>query len=121
MHYNAAPHQEAKLVRCVRGKIHDVIVDLRRHSSTWGRSAGVELDAEGTLALYVPDGFAHGFLTLADDTDVFYHMAGFFVPEAARGFRYDDPAFRIEWPSKPRVLSPRDESYAPFDESTFDG
>jgi dTDP-4-dehydrorhamnose 3,5-epimerase len=121
MHYNAAPHQEAKLVRCVRGKIYDVIVDLRRNSSTWGRSAGVELDAEGTLALYVPDGFAHGFLTLADDTDVFYHMAGFFVSEAARGFRYDDPAFRIEWPSKPRVLSPRDESYTPFDESTFDG
>lgn len=121
MHYQAAPHREAKLVRCVAGAIHDVIVDLRPQSPTRGRWVGVDLTARGGEALYVPPGFGHGFLTLEDETDVFYQMGEFFVAEAARGFRWNDPAFAISWPFAPVVMSERDQSYPDFDESRFDG
>jgi dTDP-4-dehydrorhamnose 3,5-epimerase len=121
MHYQAAPHREAKLVRCVTGAIHDVIVDLRPQSPTRGRWVGVDLTARGGEALYVPPGFGHGFLTLEDETDVFYQMGEFFVAEAARGFRWNDPAFAISWPFAPAVMSERDRSYPDFDESRFDG
>lgn len=121
MHYQAAPHREAKLVRCVAGAIHDVIVDLRPQSPTRGRWVGVDLTSRGGEALYVPPGFGHGFLTLEDETDVFYHMGEFFVAEAARGFRWDDPAFAISWPFAPVVMSERDQSYPDFDASRFDG
>jgi dTDP-4-dehydrorhamnose 3,5-epimerase len=120
MHYQAAPHQEVKLVRCVAGAIHDVIVDLRPGSPTRLRWIGVDLDAARRRALYVPAGFAHGFLTLSGGAEVFYQMGHFYEPEAARGFRWDDPAFGIEWPVRPAVISERDRSYPEFD-PTSDG
>ncbi len=105
MHYQAAPYREAKLVRCVRGAVHDVIVDLRPGSPSRGRWIGVPLDAERRTALYVPPGFAHGFLTLRDDTEVIYQMGEVYVPAAARGFRWNDPSFAIRWPFDPVVIS----------------
>jgi len=121
MHYQAAPQREVKLVRCATGAIHDVIVDLRVGSPTRMQWIGLDLDAASGAALYVPEGFAHGFLTLADDTDVFYQMGEFYAPAAGRGFRWDDPAFSIHWPFAPVVISERDRSYADFDPSRFDG
>lgn len=121
MHYQAAPRREAKLVRCLAGAIHDVIVDLRTDSATHMRWIGVELDARGRTALYVPPGFAHGFLTLAEDSEVFYQMGEFHDPGAERGFRWNDPAFGVGWPFEPEVISERDRSYPDFDPSRFDG
>lgn len=117
MHYQADPHGEAKLIRVMRGAIHDVIIDLRVGEPTFRRSFGVELDAETGRGLYVPVGFAHGFQTLADDTEVLYSMSYHYVPEAARGVRYDDPAFAIDWPNPPaggRIVSERDLAFADF-------
>jgi dTDP-4-dehydrorhamnose 3,5-epimerase len=121
MHYNAAPHREAKLVRCTAGAIHDVVVDLRAGSPSGGRWFGVDLTAESGRALFVPEGFAHGFVTLRDASDVHYHMGKSYVPEAARGFRWNDPRFGIRWPIEPAAMSPRDAAYPDFDEATFDG
>jgi dTDP-4-dehydrorhamnose 3,5-epimerase len=121
MHYQAAPHREAKLVRCVAGAIHDVIVDLRVSSPTRFRWLGVDLDAERRSALYVPEGFAHGFLTLRPGSEVYYHMGELYVANAARGFRWDDPFFGIRWPALPAVVSERDQTYAAFDPDGFDG
>jgi dTDP-4-dehydrorhamnose 3,5-epimerase len=116
MHYQAAPHGESKLVRCVRGAIFDVALDLREGSPTHGRWHGVELSAENGLAFYIPAGLAHGFQTLREQTEVLYVMGDPYVPEAARGVRWDDPAFGIEWPQAPdgRTISVRDESYPDF-------
>ena len=111
MHYSVAPHAESKIVRCVRGAIHDVIIDLRAGSATRGRSVAVELTAEAGNALFVPVGFAHGFLTLADESDVLYQMGEFFHAESQRGFRYDDPRFAVRWPRPPSVISDRDANY----------
>ncbi len=111
MHYQAAPHEEAKLVRCTRGAVFDVAVDLRPDSPTRHRWVGAELTAENGVALYVPEGCAHGFLTLADDTEVFYMISAPYVPEAGRGVRYDDPAFGIEWPAPVHVIHDRDAGY----------
>jgi dTDP-4-dehydrorhamnose 3,5-epimerase len=111
MHYNAAPHGEAKVVRCVRGAIWDAIVDLRPGSPTRLRWFGLALAAETGTALYVPEGFAHGFITLGDGSDVFYHMGRSFEPGAARGLRWDDPAIGIGWPMPPAVISERDRTY----------
>jgi dTDP-4-dehydrorhamnose 3,5-epimerase len=121
LHYNAAPHGEAKLVRCVRGAVWDVIVDLRAGSPTRRRWFGLELTAEAGNAVFVPEGFVHGFLTLRDDSDVFYQMGRSYVPAAARGLRFDDPAFGIAWPVPPAFMSERDRTYPDFDEKTFDG
>jgi dTDP-4-dehydrorhamnose 3,5-epimerase len=121
MHYQAAPLREAKLVRCVSGAIFDVIVDLRPGSSTHLRWLGVELSVDNARALFVPEGFAHGFLTLRDSSDVFYHMSDFFRPEGARGVRWNDPKLNIRWPASPSVISERDASYPDFDPSRFDG
>jgi dTDP-4-dehydrorhamnose 3,5-epimerase len=112
MHFNVAPFGEAKLVRCIRGAIHDVIVDLRAGSPTRLRWFGADLTADDGQALFIPSGFAHGFITLQDDTDVYYQMGAFFQPDAARGFRWDDPAVGIEWPLRPTVVSERDAGYA---------
>lgn len=112
MHYQAVPHEEAKLVRCTRGTVYDVILDLRPVSPTFGKWVAVKLTAENHRMLYVPEGFAHGFQTLEDDTEVFYQMSEFYYPEAARGVRWDDPAFGIEWPAKPSTISGRDAGYA---------
>ncbi len=115
MHWQIAPHREVKLVRCTAGSIFDVIVDVRSDSPTLGQWVGVELSAENRRMFYIPEGFAHGFLSTADDTEVFYEMSHPHAPEAARGFRYDDPAVAIEWPGEVAVLSERDAGYAPLD------
>jgi dTDP-4-dehydrorhamnose 3,5-epimerase len=114
MHWQAEPHIEDKLVRCIRGAILDVIVDLRPGSPTYLRHVAVELDQEGRRALFIPGGMAHGFLTLCDETEVFYQMTAFHAPEAARGARFDDPAFGIQWPVPPAVISERDRRYPDF-------
>ncbi len=111
MHFQAAPYEEAKLVRCTQGAIYDVIVDLRRDSPTYLGHFGVTLTPAARNMLYVPEGFAHGFLTLADDTEVFYQMSEFYAPGAARGFRWDDPAVGIAWPGAIQVISERDAAY----------
>lgn len=120
MHYDETPSHESKLVRCVSGAIFDVIVDLRRDSPTRWRWVGVELTPENGRALLVPPSFGHGFLSLVDDTDVFYHMGDFYRPSGARGFRYNDPFFSVQWPSPPSVLSDRDRTYPDFDPVGFD-
>src|SRR5207248_5815659 len=99
IHYQAAPYQEAKLVRCTMGSIYDVVVDLRPGSPTFKDWIGVDLTAANRRMLYVPEGFGHGFLTLKDDTEVFYQMSEFYHPELARGVRWNDPAFNISWPA----------------------
>lgn len=114
MHYQAAPHEEVKLVRCVRGGIHDVIVDLRPGSPTFKRWEARELTAENRLAVYVPRGVAHGFQALVDDTDVLYFISDPYVPALARGVRWNDPAFDIEWPLPVSLISTRDETYEDF-------
>lgn len=115
MHYQAAPHEETKVVRCTRGAIFDVILDLRAGSATFKRWFGVELSAANGCALYVPAGFAHGFQTLTDDSEVAYQISEFHQPQSARGVRWDDPAFAIEWPeAASRVISPKDLAYPDF-------
>ena len=111
MHYQAAPHAEAKLVRCTRGGIWDVCLDLRPDSPTFRRWHAETLTAANGVALYVPEGCAHGHLTLEPDTEVSYTISAPYVAEAGRGVRWDDPAFGIEWPFSPTVLNERDASY----------
>jgi dTDP-4-dehydrorhamnose 3,5-epimerase len=117
MHWQAPPHGEVKIVRCTAGAVHDVIVDLRPDSATWLRWTAVELSADNRLALYIPQGFAHGFLTLCDETQVYYDMGDFYVPEAARGFRWDDPKVGVSWPAEPVLISQRDAGYPDLDPS----
>lgn len=111
MHYQAAPHAEARLISCPRGAIYDVILDLRSESPTTGQWFGVELSGENYRMLYVPEGFAHGFQTLDQGTLVFYQMSEFYHPESARGVRWDDPLYGIAWPLEPQCISARDASY----------
>jgi dTDP-4-dehydrorhamnose 3,5-epimerase len=114
MHYQLAPYAEAKLIRCTRGAIYDVIVDLRRESPTFKQWVSVVLTAEKRNMAYVPEDCAHGFLTLEDDTEVLYQMSQFFSAESARGVRWDDPAFQIAWPPEIAVISERDKNYPDF-------
>ena len=114
MHYQAAPHAEVKLVRCTAGAIYDCIIDLRPSSPSFKQWVAVELTAENRLLLYVPEEFAHGFLTLEDRSEVFYEMSEFYAPDSARGVRWDDPAFKIEWPAPVRKINERDRTYADF-------
>ena len=115
MHYQVEPHAEIKLVRCTRGALFDVIVDLRPDSPTHARWLGVELTADNRRALYIPAGFAHGYQTLADATETFYQVSAFWTPEAERGVRWDDPAFGIEWPDPdPPVLSEKDRAWPDY-------
>lgn len=116
MHYQIAPHREAKLVRCTRGVIFDVVVDARAGSPTLGRWFGVELSAEAGDQLYVPPGLAHGFQTLTDGAEVFYMISAFYAADSARGFRYDDPAVGIAWPEPVTRISTRDLALPPFAE-----
>jgi len=115
MHYQAPPHEEAKLVRCTRGRLYDVIIDLRPDSLTYKEHFGIELNDENRTMLYVPEGVAHGFLTLEDDTEVFYQMSAFYEPDAARGVRWDDPAFGIDWPTRVEHIKDRDQNYPDFE------
>ena len=114
MHYQAEPHPDPKLVSCIQGSIFDVIVDIRTGSDTYLNWYGVELSAECHNALFVPPGCAHGFITLTDNAIVHYQMGETFVPDLARGVRWDDPAFGIEWPHQPEVISERDATYPDF-------
>lgn len=115
LHYQAAPNGQAKLVRCTRGAVYDVAVDLRPDSPTHKSWVGVELTAENRRMLYLPGDCAHGFQTLADDTEVFYMVSSAYAPASGRGFRWDDPAFRIEWPDVgERVLIERDQKYPDY-------
>lgn len=111
MHYQDAPHEEAKVVSCLRGALYDVVLDLRPSSPTYLRWAAVELDPHDRKMLYVPQGCAHGFQTLADDTEVQYFMSEFHAPGLARGVRYDDPAFALRWPLPPALLSEADQTW----------
>ena len=114
MHWQTPPHVEAKLIRCTRGAIWDAIIDLRPGSSTYTSYLGVELTADSGRALYVPEGMAHGFVTLDDDCEVSYQMSEYFEPSAARGARWNDPAFGIAWPLSDPILHPRDAAYPDF-------
>ena len=111
MHFQQRPHEEAKLVRCTRGAIYDVIVDIRKDSPTCKRWIAVELSAENRRMLYVPQGCAHGFQTLDDNCEVFYQMSEFFDPDLTRGIRWNDPALGIHWPLAQLTISPRDAQY----------
>jgi dTDP-4-dehydrorhamnose 3,5-epimerase len=115
IHYQAAPHAETKIVRCTRGAIHDVVVDLRPQSPTFKDWIAVTLTAGNRRMVYVPEGCGHGFLTLEDEAEVFYQMSEFYSPESARGVRWDDPAFQIVWPGKAELISNRDRDYPNFE------
>ena len=115
MHFQRQPNAEAKLVRCTAGAIYDVIIDLRLDSPSYMHWQGYELSAANRHALYIPEGFAHGFQTLADDTEVLYQMFSFFVPESAGGLRWNDSAFNIQWPMGVSVISDKDRTYPDFD------
>ena len=114
MHYQVAPHQEAKSVRCTMGAIYDVIIDLRPDSPTFKQWIEVQLTKENRRILYIPEGFAHGFQTLEDQTEVFYQMSEFHYPECARGVRWNDPAFGIFWPGDIQIISIGDQQYIDF-------
>ncbi len=114
MHYQASPYAEAKLIRCTRGSIFDVAVDLRPSSPTFKQWTSATLTSENHHMLYVPEGCAHGFLTLEDKSEVFYQISEFYTPEAGRGFRWNDWAFGIRWPVEVKIISPRDASYPDF-------
>ena len=114
LHYQALPHAEIKLVRCTRGAIYDVVVDLRPGSATFREWIAVVLTAEKRNMVYVPHGCAHGFLTLEDASEVFYQMSEFYHPESSRGVRWNDPVFQITWPGKVEVISERDNTYPDF-------
>lgn len=115
MHYQAAPFEETKLVRCIRGAIYDVIIDLRPNSPTYKQWIAVELTEDNGRMLYVPKGFAHGFQTLVNNVEVFYHVTQFYTPEAERGLRWNDPQFGIKWPEvEHRIISEKDRSWPDY-------
>lgn len=114
MHYQASPNEEVKLVRCTAGAIYDVIVDLRPTGPTYGQHVGITLTADNRRAVYIPKQFAHGFLTLEDDSEVSYHMSEFYAPSSARGIRWDDPALNIQWPEPILIVSKKDQMWPTF-------
>ena len=111
IHYQVAPMAEAKLVRCTRGAFYDIIIDLRPESPTYCQWLAEELNAKNFKMIYIPEGFANGFQTLEDETEVFYQMSEFYSPEHARGVRWDDPVFGIEWPLNSKIISEKDKNY----------
>ncbi len=115
IHFQKAPHAEAKLVRCIRGAVYDVAVDLRRDSLTFCRSFGIQLDDESGRMLYIPEGCGHGYLTLTANADLVYQASVPYAPASATGVRHDDPAFGIAWPRPINVISSQDQSWPPFD------
>ena len=118
LHFQQPPHEESKIVRCTRGAIFDVIVDLRPQSPTYRQWQGVELAAANHRALYIPKGFGHGFQTLIDETEISYQMSAFHTPQAASGHRYDDAAFGIVWPLPASVISGRDRAWPAFQDKS---
>ena len=115
MHYQLPPHGEVKVVRCIKGALYDVILDLRPESASFGRSFGAELTAENRLMMVVPKGCAHGFVTITDDTEALYLVSDFYDPQSERGIRFDDPKFSIEWPVQPVEVSDKDRAWPDFD------
>src|SRR5262249_15986427 len=115
MHYQAVPFSEAKLVRCTSGALYDVTIDLRPESPTFKQWVGIVLSASSRHMLYIPEGCAHGFLTLSDDTEVLYQISEFYHPDSGRGVRWDDPAFQIAWPDEVKVISDRDRAFPNFE------
>ncbi len=118
MHYQIAPFAETKTVRCTAGSIYDVIVDLRPESDTFMQWIGVTLTDENSRMLYVPDGFAHGFITLEDHTSIHYMVTEYYTPAAEAGIRYDDPAFHIKWPLAPTIVSVKDKMHPAFNRNS---
>lgn len=117
LHYQVNPHAEAKLVRCVKGKLYDVIVDLRQDSRTYGEWTGVVLDSDNHTMFFVPEGCAHGYQTLADETEISYMVSAFYEPDAERGIRWNDPAFDIEWfNTENLIISEKDQNWPDFKE-----
>lgn len=114
MHYQLPPKQEAKVVRCIRGSLYDVILDLRPESATFGKSFGTVLSADNRCMMLVPQGFAHGFLTLENNTEAFYLVSEFYASEYERGIRWNDPKFKIAWPQPPEVVSEKDANHPDF-------
>ena len=114
MHYQAKPFEEAKVMQCTKGSVYVAVVDIRANSPTCDRTFGVILSAENRKMLYVPEGCANGYLTLEDNSEIYYQMSEFYSPESYRGFRWDDPRFPIAWPSRPAVISDRDRTYPDF-------
>ncbi len=114
LHYQASPNAEAKLVRCTRGSVYDVVLDLRPDSRTFKKWISMLLNSDQRNAIFIPEGCAHGFLTLENNTEVFYQMSEFYAPESARGVRWNDPAFAISWPEKLEKISERDRNYPDF-------
>ena len=114
MHFQVKPYEEAKLVRCTRGSLWDAVVDLRPGSQTYREALHVVLTAENRRMLFVPQGFAHGFLTLENNTEIFYQISEFYTPESQRGFRWNDPAFPIPWPAEVEFISDKDRGYPDF-------
>jgi dTDP-4-dehydrorhamnose 3,5-epimerase len=114
MHYQKEPYGEAKLVRCTRGAIWDAIIDVRPDSSTYMQWIGVELTEQNYRMLYVPEGFAHGFITLEDETEVTYQVSEFYTPGAEKGIRWDDKSFNIDWPAEPNIISEKDKTWPDF-------
>lgn len=119
LHYQVKPNAEAKVVRCIRGRLYDVIVDLRPESPSFGRWHAVELSAENRLSLYVPENFAHGFLTLEADTEALYLVSARYAPEREGGVRWNDPYFKVDWPITPVVISEKDRSHDDFDRDRY--
>jgi dTDP-4-dehydrorhamnose 3,5-epimerase len=115
MHFQRAPHEEARLIRCTMGAIYDVIIDLRPESSTFKEHVAVELTAHNHLMVYAPEGFAHGFITLADNSEILYQMSEFYSPGHAGGVRWNDPAFAIQWPIEVQVMADKDRNLPDFD------
>jgi dTDP-4-dehydrorhamnose 3,5-epimerase len=115
LHYQQTPYEESKLVRCTRGSLFDVLVDLRKHSATYREWFGVELTAESFRMLYVPEGCAHGFITLEDNTDIMYQVSQFYTPGAEKGLLWNDPAFNIQWPVEPIFISEKDQNQPLFE------
>jgi dTDP-4-dehydrorhamnose 3,5-epimerase len=111
MHYQTKPHEEAKLVRCTMGAIYDVMIDIRSESPTFKQWFAIELTAQNRKMLYIPEGFAHGFQTLVDNTEIFYQMSEFYAADCARGIRWDDPTIGIQWPPDNRIISQKDLQY----------
>ena len=111
MHYQASPYEEDKLIRCTRGKVFEVMIDLRNNSNTFKNYLGIVVDSDDYKMLYVPKGFALGFQTLEDNTEVFYQMSQVYIPQYSKGIRWDDPSINISWPLKPTVLSKKDKAY----------
>lgn len=114
LHYQTSPHQEVKIIRCTRGSVYDVVVDLRPYSETFKQWFGLELNPDNASMLYVPEGCATGYLTLEKDTEIYYHASEFYAPDHATGVRYNDPVFAIDWPGEPTVQSDNDKNWPDF-------